>query len=231
MNNEISIMIELQHFWDIVMKCESDIERSKKSIKTWETRLNELSEKLSASNTHVKNLKLDLKKNELALEETELKKKKLEHRLDQLKSEREIEAQNHEIALSEDVKDRLESAILEILDMLEKSEIELAEFKKEFSESEQQVKNDILSLDKKISDSLEEAGIYREKFNNLLGSLSSVNQSKFAKLISSKDGVAIAKLNGEICSRCNFQIPSSLAVSASSGNRIETCTNCGRFIY
>lgn len=231
MNNEIGIMIELQHFWDIVMKCELEIERSRKSIKTWESRLKELSIKLTSTDNHVKSLKLDLKKNELALEEADEKKKKLEQRLNQLKSEREIEAQNHEISVTNETKDKLESVILEILDHLERSEADLAILKSEFSESDEQIKNDIDSLNKKISDSAKEADVYRGKFDNLITSLSPSSKSRFSKLISSKDGVAIAKLNGEICSRCNFQIPSSLAVSASSGNRIEICTNCGRFIY
>ncbi len=231
MNNEINIMIELQHFWDIVMKCESEIERSMKSIKIWENRLRDLAEKLSATDADVKKMKLDLKKAELSLEETELKKTKLEQRLNQLKSEREIEAQNHEIAVTNETRDKLESDILEFLDRLEIKETELSKLRAEFSDTDEQVKKDIISLNKKISESRDEADLNREKFSNLLGSLSPANKSRFSKLISAKDGIAIAKLNGEICSRCNFQVPSSIAVSATSGYRIETCTNCGRFIY
>lgn len=231
MNSEIGIMIELQHFWNIVMKCESEVERSKKSIKIWENRIKDLFSELTSAESNMKNLKLNLKKNELALEEADEKKKRLELRLNQLKSEREIEAQNNEIAVTNEIKDKLESDIIEILEQLEKGETVLENLKNEFSGSDQQIKTDIDSLRKKIIESENESGIYKEKFNTLLAELSPNIKSRFAKLINSKDGIAIAKLNGEICSRCNFQIPSSLAVSATSGNSIETCTNCGRFIY
>jgi predicted nucleic acid-binding Zn-ribbon protein len=86
-------------------------------------------------------------------------------------------------------------------------------------------------LNKKIAECQKESESYRNKFSELLENISPVNKAKFSKLINSKDGVAIAKLNGEICSRCNFSVPSSIAVSASSRKKIEVCTNCGRFIY
>lgn len=231
MNKEITIMIELQHFWDNVLKCEAEIERSKKSIKTWEQRLKEITSKVESSEMEIKNLKLTLKKNELDLEEVDAKIKKVEERINQLKSEREIEAQNNELILLNDNKDKLEGVILELLEKLEKSEHILIDLRNQLSESDKQIKEDIISLNTKISENLKESEIFRNKYNDLLVDLSPQNKSRFSKLISSKDGVAIAVLNGETCSRCNFQIPSSIALSASTGKTIETCTNCGRFIY
>lgn len=231
MNNEISVMIELQHYWDNVMKSETEIERCKKSIKTWEDRLKEISLRVSDTETKVKNLKLTLKKNELDLEGTDLKIKKIEERKTQLKSERELDAQNNELILLTDAKDKLEETVLDLLDKQEKLEQKLNEYKNEFSESDPQIKIDIEGLNKKIIEFKKESDLFKNKFNELLTSVSPANKSRFTKLISSKDGVAIAKLNGEICSRCNFQIPASIAASASSQKNIETCTNCGRFIY
>jgi len=231
MKNEISIMIELQHYWDNVLLSESEIERCKKSIKTWESRLKELTAKVSETETRVKSQKISLKKNELDLDEIDLKIKKIEQRKSQLKSEREIEAQNHELIILNDHKDNLEGIIIEFLDNLEKLELKFDELQKELKESEKQIKDDIEGLNKKIIFNQNESDLFRNKFNELLQSLSPANKSRFSKLISSKDGVAITKLNGETCSRCNFQVPSSIAVSAASQKNLETCTNCGRFIY
>jgi predicted nucleic acid-binding Zn-ribbon protein len=231
MQNEINIMIELQHFWDNIMKFESEIVRCNKSIKIWENRLNEISAKVSETEIKLKNYRLSLKKNELDLEEIETRIHKSGQRKDQLKSEREIEAQNNELIRLDDSKGKLESVILELLENVEKTEKLLADFKNEFSETDKQVKNDIEELNKKILSYQKESESYRNKFSELLEILSPTNRAKFSKLVNSKDGVAIAKLNGEICSRCNFKVPSSIAVSASSHKKIEVCTNCGRFIY
>jgi len=224
-------MIELQHYWDTVMQTDSEIDRCKKSIKTWENRLKEITVKVSETETKVKSLKINLKKNELDLDEIDLKIKKIEERKNQLKSEREIEAQNHELINLNETKDKLEGTIIEFLDNLEKFEKKLNELQNEFMESDKQIKEDVEGLNKKITINQQESDLFKNKFNELLTSLSPVNKSRFSKLISSKDGVAIAKLNGETCSRCNFQVPSAIAVSASNQKNIETCTNCGRFIY
>ena len=231
MKNEISIMVELQHFWDNVLKCDSEIERCRKSIKTWDARLKEISFKVSTSESEVKTLKMNLKKNELDLDEIDSKIKKVEERKNQLKSEREIEAQNNELIILNDSKDKLEGVVLDLLEKHEISEDKLVELKTQLSESETQTKTDIEALNKKIADNQKESESFKNKFNELIISLDPQIRSRFSKLISSKDGVAIAHLNGEICSRCNFQIPSSITLSASTGRSIETCTNCGRFIY
>lgn len=231
MKNEISVMVELQHFWDNVMKSETEIDRCTKSIKIWESRLKEISTKVAETEKKVKALKMDLKKNELDLEETDLKIKRVEQRKSQLKSEREIEAQNHELVLLNETKNKLEETVLDLIDNLEKFEFKLDEIKIEFSDSDKQTKIDIDGLNKKIADNREEADQFKNKFNELLPSLSPENRSRFTKLISSKDGVAIAQLKGEICSRCNFQVPSAIVTSAANQKKIETCTNCGRFIY
>lgn len=231
MKNEISIMIELQHYWDNVLKSDSEVERCRKSIKTWELRLKEITVKVNSAEVEIKNIKLNLKKNELDLEETDTKIKKVEERINQLKSEREIEAQSNELIVLSDNKDKLEGIVLELLDKLETLENKLVNLKNELSESEKQTKEDIDGLNKKITENLKESDIFKNKYNELLTTLDPQSRSRFSKLISSKDGVAIARLNGETCSRCNFQVPSSIALSASTGKSIETCTNCGRFIY
>ncbi len=231
MKNEISIMIELQHFWDNVLKCDSEIERCKKSINTWENRLKEIALKVANTESAVKTLKMNLKKNELDLDETDTKIKKVEERKNKLKSEREIEAQNNELIILNDNKDKLEGTVLEFLDKLEISENKLVELKNQLSESDKQTREDIEGLNRKITDNQKESDIFKNKYNELLTTLDPQSRSRFSKLISSKDGVAITRLNGETCSRCNFQIPSSIALSATSGKSIETCTNCGRFIY
>ena len=231
MQNEINIMIELQHLWDNVMKFETEIGRCNKSIKIWQDRLKEISTKITQTELKLKNHRLNLKKNELDLEEIENRIGKIEQRKDQLKSEREIIAQNNELIRLNDTKEKLEGVILELLENVEKTEKLSADLNNEFSETDKQVKSDIEELNKKISKYKKESESYRNKFSELIESLSPTNKAKFSKLVNSKDGVAIAKLNGETCSRCNFEVPSSLAVSASSHKKIEVCTNCGRFIY
>ncbi len=231
MNNEINTMIELQHFWYIVMLKESEIERYKKSIQVWEKRLIDLKSTLNKKEDSLKNSRLKAKQSELTLEEIDAKILKIEQRKNIIKSERELEAQNNELKSLKEEKDAVENTVLELMDIIENSEAETSTLKKELDETIVQTDSDIRSLEVKIENCLNDAQNNKEKFNELLENLSPVTKTRFSKLINSKDGIAIAKLNGEICSRCNFQIPSSLAASTIKRESLNTCTNCGRFIY
>ena len=231
MNNEINTMIELQHYWDIVMQKESEIERYKKSIQLWEKRLIDLKNMLNKKDLSFKNLTLESRQSELKLEEIDAKIIKIEERKNIIKSERELEAQNNELKLLKDEKDSIESIVLDLMDKIEKLETEIKELRVDLETTILQTDSDINSLKLKIENCQIEVEKNKVKFNELLNNLSPSIKVRFSKLINSKDGIAIAKLNGEICSRCNFQIPSALAVSTLKRESLNTCTNCGRFIY
>lgn len=231
MNNEINSMIELQHFWDIVMQNEAEIERFKKSIQVWEKRLNDLNNSLNQVENLLKNTRLKSKQAELSLEELSAKIIRIEQRKDNIKSERELEAQNNELNKLKNEKDVLESSVLELMEQIDSLESQVENLKKELDESAARTEIDIRSLKDKITKCNEEIDVNKSQFNELLNNLSPSTKTRFSKLINSKDGIAIAKLNGEICSRCNFQIPSSIAVATVKRESLNTCTNCGRFIY
>ena len=231
MNNEINTMIELQHYWDIVMQKESEIDRFKKSIQLWEKRLIDLKNTLNKKEDSLKNLRLKSRQSELSLEEIDAKILKIEQRKDNIKSERELDAQNNELKILKKEKDSLESTVLDLMDKIESSESEINGLIKESEETSIQTETDINSLKIKIENCQSDSDSNKAKFNELLNNLTPSTKARFSKLINSKDGIAIAKLNGEICSRCNFQIPSAIAVSTTKRESLNTCTNCGRFIY
>lgn len=231
MIDEISIMIELQHYWDLVMEHEADSERCRKSIRTWEIRLTDIRDTLSKKENSLKNMKLKTKQAELNLQELESKITKTEQRMDNLKSEREIDAQNNELKKLKDEKNSLENEILNYFDEIENAESLVEKLKVELADTSMQTETDLINLREKISANESEVNNNKARFNEIIESLSPANRTKFSKLISSKDGKAIARLNGETCSHCNFQIPSSIALAAARREALHTCTNCGRFIY
>lgn len=212
------------------MKADVEADRSRKSVKTWESRLKDSVGDVATRSEKLKQSKLSLKKSELTLDEIETKIEKLEQRRDSLKSEREVDAQNKELGRLKEEKDVLEVEILEMFDVIDGSEAELNKLKSELEESKITVASDVSNLNEKIVKLEAESNENRESFDKISDTLSSQHRSRFLKLIKSKDGIAVAALNGEICSHCNFIVPSSIALSVKSGE-LHTCTNCGRFIY
>ena len=230
MNNDRNIMLELQDLWDSVMKLEAEVERSRKSIKLWENRNRELESGTVKADAEYKNINLKIKQDELELTSIESKIGKSESRRNMLKSERELDALDSELAKLESDRDTIETSVFTMMEKADELKIRLDSLKGELAESNVQTAKDIEGLNKKIVTMTAEAESGRKKFDTLKESLSPAVKSRFEKLIISKDGIAIAKLNGETCTRCNCLVPSSVA-SELQKNSYAACTNCGRFLY
>lgn len=223
-------MLELQDLWDSVMKLEAETERSRKSIKTWEARNRDLASDTAKAETEYRDITLKIKQDELELTSIESKIEKSESRRNMLKSERELDALDSELAKLKADRDSLETAVFTMMEKADGLKSNLDSLKGDLAESNIQSAKDIEGLNKKIVTRTGEAEAVRQKFNVLKESLSPAVKSRFEKLINSKDGIAIAKLNGETCTHCNFLVPSSVA-SGLQKNAYATCTNCGRFLY
>ena len=97
-------------------------------------------------------------------------------------------------------------------------------------QSKNWIESDIVEANNKIEHSREIMNNNQQEFDLKINELDKSLKPKFMKLINSK-GTAISEINDEICSGCNFKIPSSLAVDAAKDDKVSACSNCGRFIY
>lgn len=223
-------MLDLQDLWNSVMKLEAEAERSRKSITLWESRHRELAAETAKAENDYKNINLKIKQEELDLTSIESKIEKSEIRRNMLKSERELEALDSELSRLREDRDSLETSVFTMMEKSDELKIRLDELKAQLNESQVQTAKDIEGLKNKITALTGEALTAKKKFSELRESLSPAVKSRFEKLIGSKDGIAIAKLNGETCTHCNCLVPSSVA-SELQKNSYATCTNCGRFLY
>ncbi|PKL35144.1 MAG: hypothetical protein CVV44_23260 [Spirochaetae bacterium HGW-Spirochaetae-1] len=231
MNKDIKIMIELQRYWDNISLAKKEIERCSKNITYWENELAQKEKMLLKMSQDLKTGKADLREKELHLNELDDRIKKLESRRIQLKTEREMEALDNEMKKVKSDDEELEGHLLELMESLEIMENEilaeqtlLQEQKAETAKSVEKLNNDIQNYNSIVSSN-------KNSFDSLLPNLHASHQSRFTKLLQSKDGKAIGEVHGEICGTCNFQIPSQLAQDASSSVKTVSCTNCGRYIY
>lgn len=231
MNKNIQIMITLQKQWDTVQEARKKIERNNKTITFWEDEFLEFRSEMSNLQNAIINSKKEIKVNELLLAEYDSKIKKLEERRNHLKSEKEILAVGREIDQLKKERGAIEEKLIFLLDSLAESEEKFKSMKMTEQEKEKQIIHDVEKL-KRDSSELEIAEkSAKGQFDNLLNDIDFVHQSKFLKLINSKDNKAIGSVHGEICEHCNFKIPPFLAIDAGKDDRVVSCTNCGRFIY
>ncbi len=231
MNSDIKIMVELQRYWQNILGAKKEIERNEKNLSLWQEKFEKLKKKVEVIGGEVKALKQDIKKSELELETVDERVKKLEERRNLLKTEKELDALDNELKKAKDEDSEIESSLIELMDNLESKETEFEAAERESGEVSDQLEKDSVIIQNKIRDEEDTISKNQSLYDQLLLQLGAGVKSKFTKLLSSKNGIAIGSIEGEICGSCNFQIPSHLAIEASTNESIVNCTNCGRFLY
>jgi uncharacterized protein len=231
MNEDIEIMIKLQRYWDNVLGARENLERDKESISFWEKELKNKKQKLDTLEEEIKKLKIAANQKEVELSDREEHVKKLEVKKDAVKTAKESTAIEHEFEKAKADIETIEEDALVLLDTIEEKEKMFTSLQSELQSQEEQSVKDINGLKERINNSDKTLEENQNKFNELAEELSSNVKSRFLKLIKSQSGKGIAKLQGEICGACNFQIPFYLIQDVSRGDKVITCTNCGRYLY
>lgn len=84
-----------------------------------------------------------------------------------------------------------------------------------------------------------ELGVARQKLGELEGRRKQrlspdVDREAFAlyeRLLSSREGIALAQLDSRICQQCYMEVPVNLYVRVAKGDRVVQCPSCDRIFY
>jgi len=231
MKSDIKIMIELQRYWQNILASQVSIERHNKNIVIWQDKIKKAELKSDKTGTEVKTLKQEIKKLELELETADEHIKKLEERRFLLKTEKEVEALENELNRIKEEDGELESNLIALMDDLDSKDTIFKQEEKEAAEMADQFIIDKKLIEEKIAGENQNIEKNQGFYDELQSQLSASVKSRFTKLLTSKNGLAIGVIDGEVCGSCNFQVPSQIALEASKNDQLVTCTNCGRYLY
>ncbi|MBN2160285.1 MAG: hypothetical protein JW807_12895 [Spirochaetes bacterium] len=224
-------MIELQGFWDNVLASRAGIEKARETERSLEKDLADGNRRLASLGNTVKELKNSTKQNELDLKEKEERISKLEERKKIIHTEKELKALEKEIDVIRFDIGALEEKGLAVYDELDARQTEYAELEEAVGVMGARLNETKTKHAGEIADFENTIKTNESAFNSLVGSLAVQHKSRFLKLIQSKDGKGIARVDGEICGFCNRKIPASLAIDSGKDEKVVTCSNCGKFIY
>lgn len=231
MNTNISVMIDLQKIWDEMLAFQDEAARHGRSILHWKDRAANIAAELEALREEIKKLNARIKERELELGERETLIKKLEDRRGLIKTEKELSALEHELSRATGEKGDIEEDLINAMDRLASFEKDFGEKNGENATVQAQAAEDIRVLGGKVASCEARARELLERFDVRIGDLQRDMRSKFRKIISSKEGKAIAPLDGNNCCACNTSIPVHIAMEAAKNEKFVNCTNCGRFLY
>jgi len=213
-------------------------------LKEIEINLEEYPKKISSIKDEIKNAAESIKEKKNNLAELEKIKseievkiqnnldsiKKAEDKLFEIKTHKEYEALQKEIAETKRYNSELEEQVIEKMEDTEKLTSEIDEEEKNFKANEVSCKEKIDEYElliKDLNSRLEPVITEKEK---ILKTISSDILPIYKQVIN-RNGKALALVENEVCTGCNMNIPPQLYIQVLAQNKIHQCPNCKKILY
>jgi len=215
---------EMYHLLEDLETLPEDRQNNKQMYETEKARLNDL-EAVS------KKLQLSQKEKEGQLSQKEANIKKLEGQLGQVKTNKEYTALQQEIASLKADNSLLEEEIIGILDEIEAAQDEVKKEKdrlksceKEFTQRE----TELTEKEKKVHETVEQIKSQRV---SIINQLPPDVQTLYQKIVEHKKGLAVVKIQGEVCGACQLKLRPQVIDEVLLGKTLILCDNCSRILY
>ena len=200
-------------------------------LKISEKPLGEARSAVAEAKTTLEQLNKERKEKEQALQAAEEKIVKLKGRLTELKTNKEYQAHLQEIESANTEKGKIEELLLMVMekgDLLKKEvsakETKLAAEEKVFSSEKAQ-------MEERLNQLTASAHKLESVWASLAEKIDKKLLEEYKRLAVIRKGIAVAPLNGSICTGCHFSLPPQLIAEVKMGGKILTCTYCHRILY
>ncbi len=171
------------------------------------------------------------KEMEVSSKDEQIRKHQLE--LNLIKSNDAYRALISEIEKSKKDKDAAEDVILLLMEELDTIAAKLKEEEQRFKEEQARVAEKKSQLEKELQRLTAEFSVEEEKRKMMADKISAVLLASYEMIRKSKGkgGIAVAVVQGEVCSGCRRSLPHHLINEARKGQDLIYCENCSRILY
>jgi len=232
LKDEIEKLVRLQEIDSEIFACAEVIERFPSRKSQMEKSIENASQDIAFIKKEQKKIQVEKKERDLELESIEDEIKKLQKRLDDVKTNKEYTAILSEIESLKKKKGEIEDVILVLMEKEDEINKKLAEFSKKEEETKKEIGDRIAEETKKVEEikkRLEEKKAEREQ---MVSQIRKDVYDIYEKIrAGKKDGVAICKLEGQSCTGCSMFVPVYIAEKVKAKKELVHCENCSRILY
>lgn len=188
-------------------------------------------ETVKSAEEEVKEVKLMLNKQELALQEREDQIKKYNAQLSQVKTNKEYSALQSEISKIKADNSVLEEEIIRILDRVQTAEKKVkveAERLVEIETEREAKKKELDALLEKNETVIAELQSQR---NVIIQDVNPEDLSVYEKILKAKEGRALSQISNDACGICSMNLLPQTISEVMMGDKIVFCESCHRILY
>lgn len=201
-----------------------------KQMATKQQTMDALRENLRQTEQGLKQKKIDQKLKETELKQIENKIASLQSKRWQLKTNKELEALQHEIEFQEKNKDDVQTTIIEYMMSEDDDQEKLQELRQRNRQEGGILAKELAELQRRHDDvSAKRQRVVTER-EALSRNLPEGLRKKYFLLLKRKEHIAISVIHGEACSLCGLRIIPQNIMEVRSMIEIRFCTGCNRIL-
>lgn len=179
----------------------------------------------------LKNLRLKQREKELELKQKEDQARQLDGKLMMVKTNKEYAAMRQEITTLKADNSMLEEEIINLLDEVDLLAKQVDEAKSLLKAEEEKYLREKEEHQKRYAEDERKIEELTQKRSALIQRVDPQTAALYEKIVLKKNGLAIARVDGENCSACQMKLRPQVQNEVKLQEKIVLCENCSRILY
>lgn len=231
MKKDIEILEKIQGVDSEIYQCREVINEVPEEIKALEASAESERKTLKALEEDLRSTQLKQKQKEADLADKEAAIKKHEGQLAALKTNKEYSVMQAEIAAIKADNSILEEAIIGLFDQVEACQGKLKEEQVKVAQVEKELAQKKALLEQKADTAKKRVEELRQSKKSMIKEVNPELASLYEKIVEKKRGLALVKIDGEVCAACQMQLRPQVLNEIQLGDKVVICEQCSRILY
>lgn len=230
MNEQLKLLINLQKLDDEIRKKENLIREVNEKITHLQEKIKLTEEELAEEKNELGAKEKDLRSKERKLEDVNLHLQKCRDRVYILKSQKELAALDEEIERVKKEKSLLEDEILQFMEAVEELKPRIKVKEKSLNEEKEKLSEEKVNCEGILNQNQEKLNLFLKQREELITKADRLLLVEYEKLYRSKGGIAVVKMENDVCQGCNMTISAQMRDKIKKNEQIIRCESCARIL-
>lgn len=231
LSDQIRVLIELQKTDGRIFELRRSLNAFPARKKTIESQLAAAKARFAAAEENVKKVQMKQKELENDALAKENLSKKYQQQQAAVKTNQEYAALTKEMQNALADKSLIEDQILKLMDDVEAQKASIQEEKKVLAASEASVKQELETIAKETAAIHQQIEVLNAERKQHTPGVAADVLAQYERILGKREGVALAKLQGESCSGCGLAFPPQTVNEIKMKESMIFCESCSRIVY
>ena len=231
MNPSLQLLIRIQQLDLEIHTLENRSQQIPQQIQTLVEKLQAHSQQVGTLDQELEAANKERRRLEGEVELLQQKVSRFKGQLMQVKTNKEYQAMVHEIEATETEVRHREDQILEQMLHVDDQESNREEALRELHLLQKETEKQCQDLEDTGAQSRQSAAELLKEKSRLESDLPATIMDRYRRIASLRDGVALARANGQSCEACHVRLRPQLFTEVVTNEHIIACENCNRILY